>query len=246
MKRLLLISTGGTIASVPGEQGLAPGLDAEDILSAVPGIRDLCTIECMTLFNLDSSNIQPEEWRTIAVEVFYKMESYDGIVILHGTDTMAYSASILSFMLRNLHKPVVFTGSQLPIGQQGTDGIENLTDAVIFALEGMAGVYIVFNGKIIQGCRAVKVCTMSFDAFESINAPYVGFVDNKKVFLHQQLQPISGITELDDRMEPDVFLLKLIPGTRPEFFDYFAAMGYKGLVVEGFGLGVFILFAAIY
>lgn len=239
MKNILLLSTGGTIASTNSEAGLVPGLSAEEIIGYIPSLKSLCHIACKTLFNLDSSNIQPEEWRVIAQEVFKGLSDYDGVIILHGTDTMAYTASILSFMLQNLKKPVVLTGSQIPIIEQNTDAVENVHHAFLTVLQGLQGVFVVFGGKIIKGARAVKVRTKSLNAFESVNVPDVGYIENNQVFLNVNERFFCSLNPaaLDDKLEPDVFLLKLIPGTRPEFFDKFAFMGYKGLVIEGFGLG---------
>lgn len=238
MKNILLLSTGGTIASTPNDSGLVPSLDACDIIGFVPQLKKFCRIDCKTLFNLDSSNIQPEEWRIIAREVFSGLPEYDGIVILHGTDTMAYTASILSFMLVNLQKPVILTGSQMPVVEPGTDAKNNLLHAFLAATSKLQGVYIAFGGKIIKGCRAVKVRTLSLNAFESINAPDAGHVENGELVIGNTGSDGTDLpASLDDSFDPDVFLLKLIPGTRLEFFDYFLHMGYKGLVIEGFGLG---------
>jgi L-asparaginase len=231
------LSTGGTIASTPGDSGLVPTLSASDIIRFVPEVSQLCRIDCHTIFNLDSSNIQPEEWKVIAGEVFNGLETYDGVVILHGTDTMAYTASMLSFMLPGLHKPVILTGSQLPVIAPGTDARINLLDAFHTAVQDIRGVYIVFAGRIIRGARAVKVRTMSLNAFESINSPDEGRVIDGKVVLNTATHKKGETCRLDDSIDPDVFLLKLIPGTHLEFFDGFMQMGYKGLVIEGFGMG---------
>ena len=123
------------------------------------------------ILNLDSSNIQAEEWQLIARSVYDALEDYDGIVVTHGTDTMAYTASVLSFMLQNLQKPVVLTGSQLPVGTPLSDARSNLATALAAVDSDVRGVSIAFNHKIIRGCRAVKVRTMGFDAFESVNSP---------------------------------------------------------------------------
>jgi L-asparaginase len=238
VKKILLLSTGGTIASVQGESGLAPTLTARDILNLTPELSELCDIDCQTVFNLDSSNIQPEEWRIIAHQVFEGLKKYDGVVVLHGTDTMSYTASMLSFMLVNLNKPVVLTGSQLPAVQPDTDAKRNLLCSFLVVTQSIAGVFIVFDGKIIRGVRAVKVRTTSLNAFDSINAPAAGYVENGKIRFND---PCPAVMDkpllLDDRFDPDVFLLKLIPGTRLEFFDCFINMGYKGIVIEGFGMG---------
>mgnify|MGYP003587815617 FL=1 len=237
MKKLMILSTGGTIVCTQTAEGLIPTLSAEDILAYAPGAKKLGDIETKTILNLDSSNIQPEEWRLIARAVFECLEEYDGIVILHGTDTMAYTASMLSFMLRNVDKPVVITGSQLPVGHPQTDAKQNLYDALITAASGIAGVLVVFDHQIMLGCRVAKVRTTSQNAFESINRSPVGWVTLGQVRLIAPPEMTQAAPALDDAIESNVFLLKLIPGTRPEVFDDIARLGYRGVVIEGFGLG---------
>lgn len=237
MKKLMILSTGGTIACTQTADGLIPTLSADDILAYAPKAAKLGKLETRTILNLDSSNIQPEEWRLIAQAVFDCLPDYDGIVILHGTDTMAYTASMLSFMLRNVDKPVVITGSQLPIGHPKTDAKLNLRDALITAASGIPGVMVVFDQQIMLGCRVAKVRTTSQNAFESINRLPVGRVHFGRVRLIAPPEPPKTAPALDDAIEPNVFLLKLIPGTRPEVFDDIARLGYRGVVIEGFGLG---------
>ena len=238
MKKLMILSTGGTIACTETEAGLVPTLSADDILSHVPQAREICELDAKTIFNLDSSNIQPEEWKVIAHEVFDCLDDYDGVVVLHGTDTMAYTASMLSFMLRNLSKPVIITGSQLPIGHPHTDAKLNLHHALLAAVSPLQGVYVVFDGKIIRGCRVAKVRTTSNNAFESINYPLVGTIESGKVHLSVTGENAAqGTPVLDDEIDSNVFLLKLIPGTRPEIFEHIGKSGFKGLVIEGFGMG---------
>ncbi|NLI54862.1 MAG: asparaginase [Clostridiales bacterium] len=237
MKKLMILSTGGTIACTQTEDGLIPTLSADDILGYAANAKKRWRLETRTIFNLDSSNIQPEEWRDIAREVYACLPLYDGIVVLHGTDTMAYTASMLSFMLKNVDKPVVITGSQLPIGHPHTDAKLNLRHALLTAASGLAGVFVVFDHKILLGCRVAKVRTTSQNAFESINRPPVGVVRAGNIHLLAPPERPKGAPELDDAIEPGVFLLKLIPGTRPEVFDDIARLGYRGVVIEGFGLG---------
>ncbi|MEA4869435.1 MAG: asparaginase [Christensenella sp.] len=237
MKKLMILSTGGTIACTQTADGLIPTLSADDILAYAPSAKKLGQIETKTIFNLDSSNIQPEEWRMIANEVFRCLPEHDGIVVLHGTDTMAYTASMLSFMLRHVDKPVVITGSQLPVGHPNTDAKLNLKHALITAASGIAGVFVVFDRQIMLGCRVGKVRTTSQNAFESINRPPVGVIRRDHVCLIAPPERMTLSPVLDDAIEPNVFLLKLIPGTRPEVFDDIARLGYRGVVIEGFGLG---------
>ena len=238
MKHILLLSTGGTIASRPGTDGLQPDLTGEELLSALGDLRGKFHIQVKQLLNLDSSNIQAEEWQFMARTVFQELPHYDGIIITHGTDTMAYSASMLGYMLPGLHKPVVFTGSQIPMDNMLTDARNNLFCALAAVDAGIKGISVAFNRHIIRGCRAVKVRTMGFDAFESVNARYLGeiFADGLRVYDPQEPNP-DAPSILLDKVSTDVFLLKLIPNTNPNLFDHIADIGYRGVVLETFGAG---------
>ncbi|MGI6150887.1 MAG: asparaginase [Christensenellales bacterium] len=236
MKRIQLLATGGTIASVPSPDGYSPGMSGEELLAGLGDFCGDCALSARDILSLDSSNIQPEEWTFIAAEVYDALRENDGVVITHGTDTLAYTAAMLSFMLRGLKKPVVLTGSQLPMKNPLTDARTNLISAVLTAQAGIPGVYVVFNRKIINGARAVKVRSTGFDAFESINAPLAGTISTSGVSLSNP-QPITGTPSLENDLVSDVFLLKAIPGTRPELFDALLDLQYKGVVVEAFGVG---------
>lgn len=236
MKRIMVLATGGTIASVANSAGLHPGMSGEKLLEQTGGLGGVCEVHAKDILSLDSSNIQPEEWRLIAREVYAALPQYDGVVITHGTDTMAYTASILSYMLRGLNKPVILTGSQLPISHPLTDAASNLACAILAACEGVPGVYVVFNRKIINGARAVKVRTTGFDAFDSINAPPAGRINTNGISFNVP-QPITGEPALEDRLVSEVLLLKAIPGTLPALFDSIVDLGYRGLVIEAFGIG---------
>ena len=236
MKRVLLLSTGGTIASRPGADGLEPGLSGEELIRQLGDLNGRFEIQVRQIFNLDSSNIQAEEWAIMARTVFEHLDQYDGIIITHGTDTMAYTSSMLSFMLPGLPKPVVLTGSQIPMENMLTDARNNLFCALAAVEAGIMGVSVAFNRHIIRGCRAVKVRTMGFDAFESINARYLGeiFADGLRVYdRNLPAKPLA----LMDSISTDVFLLKLIPNTKPELFDHLAEIGYRAVVLETFGAG---------
>lgn len=238
MKKILLITTGGTIASVETYEGLVPSENSDKFIHLINGITSNYDVTANNIFNLDSSNIQPEEWKEIANYIYDNYEGFDGIVLAHGTDTMAYTAAVLSFMLRNVPIPVVITGSQLPIFHPLTDGIDNLRCAFAMAAKGYPGVYIAFNRKVILGSRAVKIRTTGFDAFESVNSPCVGEVDSKGLKVNENLVPKQkGKFILKDKICSDVFLIKLTPGFNPEIFDVLLEMKYKGIVIEAFGAG---------
>lgn len=239
VKKLLLLTTGGTIASRPMAEGLAPDMDGAalaPLLQAVTGSYDLAIRD---LLSLDSSNIQPEEWQLIARAVYDARNDYDGVVITHGTDTMAYTSSVLSFMLRGIAIPVVLTGAQLPIEHPLTDGLENLRTALAMAATGCGGVFLAFDRKVLLGCRAVKTRTTGFDAFESVNWPPVAQVDAGGLHIRKSAlpPPAEGPCALMDALCREVFLIKLTPGLEPEIFDMLLKMHYRGVVIEAFGAG---------
>ena len=238
-KKILLLTTGGTIASMPGGEGLEPHRSGV-MERELEQLRTYYEITVRDVLCLDSSNITPEEWQMIAREIFESRAGFDGVVVSHGTDTMAYTASAVTFMLPNIDLPVVFTGSQLPLADMLSDGPDNLRTAFAMAASGCPGVFLAFDRKVMLGCRAVKVRASGFSAFESINARYAGLVSNLGLVLDRDVLPeIQGKAELKTDISKNVFLLKLTPGLNPAVFDMLAAMGYRGIVVEAFGLGGF-------
>ena len=236
-KNILLLTTGGTIASMPGGEGLEP--HRADVLEReLQQLRTYYDITVRDVMCLDSSNIRPEEWQFIATEIFNQRSDYDGVVVSHGTDTMAYTASAVTFMLPDIDRPVVFTGSQLPLNDVLSDAPDNLRTAFAMAASGKPGVFLAFDRKVMLGCRAVKVRASGFSAFESINARYAGVVSNLGLVMDEQVLPkCQRPARLCTDISKDVFLLKLTPGLNPAIFDMLAAMGYKGIVIEAFGLG---------
>ena len=239
MKHILLLTTGGTIASRATAGGGGGGGGGGDLARSIPFLTASCTVAVRDILHLDSSNIQPEEWQLIARAVYDERSGYDGIVVTHGTDTMAYTASVLSFMLRGIPIPVVLTGSQLPIEHPLTDALENLRIAFAMACSGAPGVFVAFDRKVILGCRAVKTRTRDFDAFESVNWPLVGAVDAGGLHIDPAALPprTGGDCVLQSALCRDVFLLKLTPGLNPEILDLLLQMHYRGVVIEAFGAG---------
>ena len=160
MKKILMIATGGTIASKGTADGLAPELTSQDILHYIPSLKDICEVETLQLCNLDSTNISMEHWMMMANAIEEKYEKYDGFVICHGTDTMAYTASALSYLVQHSPKPIVLTGSQKPVDMEITDARANLLDSFIYASSDDAcGVQI---GRKIQYIHQVKAATAEF------------------------------------------------------------------------------------
>jgi len=240
MKKLMLLATGGTIACTPTPNGLAPTLHAQDLANAVAPVIP-CEIEARDVFMMDSSNMQPEEWSVLAQAIDEALAHCDGVVVTHGTDTMAYTAAALSYMLAGCGKPVILTGSQLPLSHPLTDARLNLLRAFTAALEGVAGVYVCFHDRLISGVRCVKTHTSSMDAFSSVNDRPAGRFDVEGVhFDHPQpycpIEPEAAY-QLRAGIDPRVFLLKLVPGTSPDVLRFVKDAGYRGLVIEAFGLG---------
>ena len=236
-KHILLLTTGGTIASKPGGEGLAP-TDSAVFTREMEQLRTYYDITVRELICLDSSNIRPTEWQLIAEGIWNNREGFDGMVVSHGTDTMGYTASAVTFMLPNIDLPVVFTGSQLPLVDMLSDGPDNLRTAFAMAASGHPGIYLAFDRKVMLGCRAVKVRASGFSAFESINARYAALVSNAGLSIDHSVLPVKrGEPALRMDISEDVFLLKLTPGISPRIFDALVDMGYKGIVIEAFGLG---------
>lgn len=236
MKKILLIATGGTISSANRGDGLEPTFSADEILKYCPTLEDICEIETNQLFALDSTNIRPAHWMAIADTIQKNYELYDGFVILHGTDTMAYSAAAVNYLIQDSPKPIVFTGSQKPIDDPTTDAIKNITDAFIVACsDDCYGVQLVFFGSIIAASRARKNYSKSYFAFGSINFPELGHIYDNKITKYIN-DPKADKPAFYDFMNPNVGLVKLIPGMKNDVLKYLIDQ-YDGLVVETFGVG---------
>ncbi|MCR2032411.1 asparaginase [Anaerofustis stercorihominis] len=237
MKKILLIATGGTIASIKTKNGMKPNTSAEELISYIPEIKDICGVDYIQLFNVDSTNIQPEHWIKIAKCIKEKYEEYDGFIITHGTDTMAYTSSAVSYLIQNPKKPVILTGSQKPINADITDAKKNLIDSFTFACDDdIHGVYLVFNGKAIVGTRARKLRSKSYNAFESINYPVAAFIDENRIIKYVEKERKESDIVFHTTIDSRVFLLKLIPGMEPDILDYISD-NYDVIVIEGYGVG---------
>ncbi|MBQ1281401.1 MAG: asparaginase [Oscillospiraceae bacterium] len=235
-KKILLLSTGGTIAAVPTEQGLQPAQTGEDLITVLGSLPYDITIR--DILSLDSTNIQPEEWQYIARCVYEMRSGYDGIVITHGTDTMAYTASMLTFMLQGIELPVILTGSQLPMTNPLSDAPYNLRCALEMAASGIPGIFIAFDRKILLGCRSVKVRTTGFDAFESVKAPVVAKVNSDGLQFREPLpKRTASMCCLRNNLDSRVVLIKLIPGFDLALFRALPSIGIRGVVIEAFGSG---------
>ena len=236
MKKILMLGTGGTIASEMSPDGLTPELGPQQLLRYVPAVSALCEVDCLSLFSIDSTNITPAHWVRIVRTLRERYDDYDGFVISHGTDTMAYTAAALSYLAQGARKPIVLTGAQKPINYDSTDSKLNLIDAFTCACtERIHGVCIVFSGRVILGTRARKTCSKSFAAFSSINYPELAQLHDHRMmsYIEPDYLPAPRFFEtLDEK----VGLVKMIPGTDPEPLD-FLLQRKDALVVECFGVG---------
>ena len=227
MKKILLIATGGTIASRETEHGLRPALSADDLRAAM-GLKD-AAVETLDLLSLDSTNIAPTHWEQLARCVADCRHTHDGIIISHGTDTMAYTAAALYYMLEHIDRPVVLTGAQRPLGTAGSDAEANLRLAARAALSGHAGVMIAFGGRIIHGNAAKKIHSLADDAFRSIG--------RTEIDLDAAPVPPSAPFCLHETLERRVAVLRLYPGMSPDPITSCIKAGCRGIIIEGYGLG---------
>ena len=235
-KKILLIATGGTIASHSGKDGLIPELQAGELLKCVPEIFEFCEPSATQIFNIDSTNVTPEHWVRLAQEIHDRYDDYDSFVVCHGTDTMSYTASMISYMVQHSPKPIVFTGSQKPIDGEDTDGRINLRDSFLYASSDSASdVVIVFQGKIIAGTKAKKVRTKSFNAFTSVDFPILGVIRDGKIVQYIYTEK-KDKPEFYLEINAKVGLLTLTPGVQGEILDaYFRC--HDAVVLSGYGTG---------
>ena len=236
MKKILLIATGGTIASKSGDMGLKPDMGGANMLDYVPEIRSLCLVDVVQPYNIDSTNITPAHWVKLASVLKEAYEHYDGFVICHGTDTMAYTAAALSYMVQHSPKPIVLTGSQKPIDKEDTDARINLRDSFLYALsDDSADVVIVFQGKVIAGTRAKKLRTKSYNAFESMDFPVLANIRDGRIIQYIKT-PKQGKPEFFLELDEKVGVLTLTPGLKAEVLDMFFRYN-TAVVLSGYGTG---------
>ena len=236
MKKVLMLGTGGTIASEVTPSGLAPALTSAELLRCVPEIFISVQRDLRRAVSIDSTNVTPAHWLTIARAIRARYEEYDGFVIAHGTDTMAYTAAALSYLIQYSPKPVVLTGAQKPIVFDSTDSKINLADAFLCAVsDRLRGVMIVFNGRVILGTRACKTRSVSCEAFFSINYPYLAVLQDG-FLLEYIASAFLDAPVFSDRLGGAVALLKLIPGV-PSCLAVYLFEDNDAVILESFGVG---------
>lgn len=257
MKHILLIATGGTIASAEDGNGLSPALTGEELARSVPEIEGLCELDIVQPMNIDSTNMRPADWLSIAEVIHENYDTHDGFVVLHGTDTMSYTAAALSYLIQDSPKPIVLTGSQQPMGNPFTDAKINLYQSLVYAVSDRSrDVSIVFGGYAIAGTRARKQRTMSFNAFNSINYPVLAYLRQDKIICSGSAAVSAGPAECDctgggaaraadgaldeprfyTELNSRVCALKLTPGLTPDIFRLLKP-DYDAVILETFGMG---------
>lgn len=246
--RILMVATGGTIASAETEVGLAPQLTGEQLAAYVPQAAELADIDISQPMNIDSTNMCPADWLRIAGAIVERYDDYDGFVVLHGTDTMAYTAAALSYLVQQSPKPIVLTGSQQPMASPFTDARINLYQSVLYAADPASrDVSVVFGGKVVAGTRARKQRTMSFNAFTSVNYPELALIRNGRIIRtvlapsrvaadHPAGAALPDGPRVYDSLSTHVIVLKLTPGLLPATFDLLRD-DYEAIILETFGIG---------
>ena len=259
MTKILILTTGGTIASIQSPDGLVPGMSSDQLRAHLPHLPKDIEIDIKELFHIDSTDMSADHWKTIIDAIRANYSQYDGFVLCHGTDTMAYTAAVLSYAIQNSDKPIVLTGAQKPIGFEITDAKSNIHDSIIYAADPASrGVQIVFAGKVIAGTRARKIRSMSFSAFASINLPEIAEINNDRIIRYLtdkayysnvpgrdgvagacgdvHAKATDSTVRFCDRINPNVFMLKLTPGMSPDLIPEIFRI-YDAVVIESFGAG---------
>lgn len=247
--KLILFSTGGTIASVPSENGLRPGLTGSRLLQLCPDLMGFDhEIDVVDLMSKDSTDIQPGDWLLMAEQVRARAAEYDAVILLHGTDTLAWTVAALSYLLHDVRLPVVVTGSMLPPEASGSDAADNLFAAIQFAMQlamyRRRGVSIAFDSTLIHGIRAAKVDTHHRHAFVSVDYPLLGEMKDKGThkiaWLSSQTPKFSTEAApwgLSPSLEQNIALLPLFPGMGARQLDAVIGARPRAVVLEGFGMG---------
>ena len=239
MKRVALLYTGGTLVMRAGPSGvLVPDEVAHDLVAELPVLARIAEIEAEVIANLDSGDMQPRDWVTVARAVHAELArpSIDGVIVVHGTDTMAYTASAVALMLGPVPKPVVFTGAQRPLAEPRTDARANVVDACLLATLPVPEVGIAFASKLHRAVRATKRDAWALDAFDSPNAPcLVDLGLGEAIGAHVRAPGV--LAPLDVRLDERVLAVRVFPGLDPAALERALSAGARGLVLEAYGTG---------
>ncbi|MBT4916993.1 asparaginase [Candidatus Peregrinibacteria bacterium] len=237
--KICLLFAGGTIGMIRNKKtgALEPAQSAFDIVREIPEIQKHLKLDFKMVVNIDSSNMNPAHWTEIAKTIEKLYDKYDGFVVVQGTDTMGYTASALSFALQNLSKPIVFTGSLIPLEEIGSDGRNNLVYACLTATLDIAEVCLAFSNKILRGNRAKKNHESFVAVFHSPNFPALGELGRPTILNEWRKKRRKRTLKCSPNFDPKISLIKLFPGFDPEILDKVIDRGAHGIVLEGFGPG---------
>jgi L-asparaginase len=237
---LLVLYCGGTVGMRQDSRtsALQPQLKVEEVLEHAPMLQEEFKIKTNTVVVTDSTNMQPHHWKEIAEAIAKAYDRYDGFVVLHGTDTMAYTASALSFALGDLGKPVVLTGAQVPPDLLGSDAVSNIVHACMTATMDFAEVCIVFGDSILRGNRSMKISESERNAFISPVFPALGSIRLQPELTFPGVRRRhGGSLRLQATFDGNVTALKVVPGLDPQVIDVIVDSGIDGLILESFGPG---------
>ena len=237
--RIKLLMAGGTIGMMHNKQtrALEPAQDIGAIFQLMPELQKEAHIDSEVVMNIDSSDLKPAHWETLADRIIKTYDHFDGFVVTHGTDTMSYTASALSFALQSLSKPIIFTGGLMPLNELGSDSRNNLIYACRIASLNLAEVAIVFGSKILRGNRATKCRETYFDVFESPKFPALGEILRPIKLNPWRKKRRKRIPKFKPKFDNKVAIIKLFPGFDSEYLQHIIKSGIKGIVLEGFGPG---------
>lgn len=237
MKHILIIETGGTIMmdDHKGDGTFTP--NEKNIEDYIPDLKKIAKISFLPLCQKDSANFQISDWQNIAQNIEKIYTKYDGFVIIHGTDTMAYTSSALSLIFQNLDKPVILTGSQVPLSEPASDGYNNVINSVKFACLDIAEVCICFGSRLIRGNKATKISEFHLGAFETVNAPYLGKIGLDIMLKNYHKKPEGRILKVQSEFDKNVAHIKLFPNLNLDLYTSFLTQQVTGIVIEGFGAG---------
>ena len=243
MKHVLILQTGGTIMMqtdvlIAGKVDADPDKARGYLQNKVPELANIAHIQVMELFYEDSSSLAPRHWTILADTIYKYRNEFDGFVVLHGTDTMAYTASALSFVLNGLNKPVIFTGSQVPLTTLRSDARRNLVNSIEIATYDIPEVCICFNDKLYRANRSTKMSIGDFDAFASPNLLPLAEIGLTIDVSNHVLEP-KDQWEYHSSFNENIYVLKLFPGLNPTHLQYLVDAPIQAILVEGFGAGNF-------
>jgi len=237
--KILIIGTGGAISAKNIDNKFNYGeITQNEIIDKIPEIKNQFEIETTNLFRMDSSDIKPEQWLTLANTIYYKMDKYDGIIVTMGTDTLSYAASAISFIIQKNNIPIIFTGSVLDPNHINTDSKRNLKQAILVAGKSdIAETLIVFNGKIMRAVNTKKAHATSFETFKNFNSQELGNINYTINFNDKYKKRTNTKPILYQKIETNVGIMKVYPGFEGKRITNLIDLGAKGIVLESFGLG---------